>query len=212
MTENFYVYEHWRLDRDECFYVGKGKGGRAFSNKVRNRHWHAIVAKLGRIGSAMEVRMVHMGMAEAEALKLEVERIAFWRVAGVDIVNMTAGGDGLKNPTQAVRDRISASQKKRFEAPEARLRVSLQNRGRVTSEETKEKLRISSTGMRHSDETKSKLKIFAKKRGVSAACRAAQKAAVTGKKRAPFSDETRAKMSAASVAREARKRLERMEA
>lgn len=24
MKNNFYVYEHWRLDKDECFYVGKG--------------------------------------------------------------------------------------------------------------------------------------------------------------------------------------------
>lgn len=29
MKNNFYVYEHWRLDRDECFYVGKGTGKRA---------------------------------------------------------------------------------------------------------------------------------------------------------------------------------------
>ena len=26
----FYVYKHWRLDRDECFYVGKESGCRAY--------------------------------------------------------------------------------------------------------------------------------------------------------------------------------------
>ena len=25
----FYVYEHWRPDKDTCFWVGKGKGDRA---------------------------------------------------------------------------------------------------------------------------------------------------------------------------------------
>ena len=38
----FYVYEHWRPDRDECFYVGKGKGGRANVMYGRNRHHEAV--------------------------------------------------------------------------------------------------------------------------------------------------------------------------
>jgi len=29
----YYVYEHWRPDKDICFYVGKGKGSRANSWK-----------------------------------------------------------------------------------------------------------------------------------------------------------------------------------
>ena len=92
---NFYVYEHWRLDRDECFYVGKGRAGRAYSMKNRNRHHQAIVAKLSRIGSAIEVRMVATGLAEADAFALEVERISFWREAGVDLTNVTNGGEGI---------------------------------------------------------------------------------------------------------------------
>jgi group I intron endonuclease len=91
----FYVYEHWRLDRDECFYVGKGRGGRAYSMKNRNRHHQAIVAKLGRIGSAFEVRMVSTGFSEHDAFELEKERIAFWRSAGSDLTNLTIGGEGV---------------------------------------------------------------------------------------------------------------------
>lgn len=33
----YYVYEHWRLDKDECFYVGKGRGNRAYKMRDRNR-------------------------------------------------------------------------------------------------------------------------------------------------------------------------------
>ena len=91
----FYVYEHWRLDRDECFYVGKGKGSRAYSVKDRNRHHKAICAKLSREGFAMEVRMVATGLSEEEAFSLERDRIKFWRDAGIDLVNLTDGGEGL---------------------------------------------------------------------------------------------------------------------
>ena len=92
---SFYVYEHWRLDRDECFYVGKGKGNRAYSTKDRNRHHKAICAKLSREGFAMEIRMVATGLSEKEAFFLERDRIKFWRDAGVDLVNLTDGGEGI---------------------------------------------------------------------------------------------------------------------
>lgn len=90
----FYVYEHWRLDRDECFYVGKGKGNRAYNMRDRNAHHRAIMEKLSREGSGMEVRMVATGLTEDEAFALEVERIAFWRAAGADLANKTNGGEG----------------------------------------------------------------------------------------------------------------------
>lgn len=90
----FYVYEHWRLDRDECFYVGKGMKNRAYKMRDRNAHHCAIMAKLSREGSGMEVRMVATGLTEEEAFLLEVDRIAFWRKAGADLANLTNGGEG----------------------------------------------------------------------------------------------------------------------
>lgn len=91
----FYVYEHWRLDRDECFYVGKGMKNRAYKMRDRNAHHRAIMAKLSREGSGMEVRMVATGLTEDEAFALEVKRIAFWREAGADLANQTHGGEGV---------------------------------------------------------------------------------------------------------------------
>jgi hypothetical protein len=91
---NFYVYEHWRLDRDECFYVGKGSGRRAYSMDKRNRHHKAICNKLSRENSAFEVRIVSCGLSEEEAFTLEKERIQFWKSTGVDLCNMTLGGEG----------------------------------------------------------------------------------------------------------------------
>jgi hypothetical protein len=96
LNENkFYVYEHWRPDRDECFYVGKGKGRRANNLDNRNIFHKAIQGKLARLGMAVEVRMVQVGLSEGDAFALEIERIAFWRAARADLANVTDGGEGM---------------------------------------------------------------------------------------------------------------------
>jgi hypothetical protein len=92
----FYVYEHWRLDRDECFYVGKGSGRRAYNMVHRNAHHKAIQSKLNRIGFAIEIRIVACGLNEQEAFALECERIKFWNELGSDLANRTYGGEGVR--------------------------------------------------------------------------------------------------------------------
>lgn len=103
MWGKFYVYEHVRPDRDEVFYVGKGNGRRANEMNGRNRHHKAIQAKLSRLGMAVEVRMVAMGMDEEYAFALEIERIAFWRADGADLTNISGGGEGSSNPSEKTR-------------------------------------------------------------------------------------------------------------
>jgi hypothetical protein len=102
----FYVYEHWRPDRDECFYVGKGKGGRANKMRDRNLHHRAIVKKLSAMGMAVEVRMVATGLDEETAFGIEKQRIAFWRAAGIDLANKTDGGDGVSGLPAHNRRRV----------------------------------------------------------------------------------------------------------
>jgi len=201
----FYVYEHWRPDTGVCFYVGKGKDKRAWDMKnMRNRHHMAITSKLTSLGMCVDVRIVMDKLSEDTAFNLEIDRIALYGIE--NLANMTAGGDGLKNPSQETREKISKSQKARFARPGEFEKLSSQREGRVTSEETKKKLSLASKGRAHSSETKEKMREYAKVRGISEATRAAQKAAVTGKKRAPFSDETRKKMSEAAKLRELHKK------
>ena len=90
----FYVYEHWRPDTDVCFYVGKGSGKRAWGSRNRNKFHVNVVKKLTKLGMCVEVRMVASGLIEAQAFALEIERIAFWRALGVELVNATLGGEG----------------------------------------------------------------------------------------------------------------------
>lgn len=102
----YYVYEHWRLDRDECFYVGKGKGGRAYKMRDRNRFHTAIVQKIQRDGFAVEVKIVSFGLTEEDAFALEKERISFWRNAGADLANATNGGDGVSGLKMSAEARL----------------------------------------------------------------------------------------------------------
>lgn len=145
MKSNFYVYEHWRLDRDECFYVGKGHGNRAYDmRRGRNRHHKAIVAKMHRIGSSVEVRIVADGLVEAEAFQIERERIKFWRNAGADLANLTDGGEGTvgfkmsnetkaklseisKNMPQEQRDKIAAAARNISDETRAKMSVAKKN-------------------------------------------------------------------------------------
>jgi hypothetical protein len=185
---NFYVYEHWRLDRDECFYVGKGKGGRAYKMRERNAHHQAIMAKLSREGSGMEVRMVATGLTEGDAFSLEIERIAFWRGYGIDLANHTNGGDGVsglkmsdeskakmsaakkgiagnvtmlgKKHSEETKAKMSSAHKGVKKSPEHAAKVGLRHKGKTfaVSQETKNKISLAHKGRKHSEESIEKMK------------------------------------------------------
>jgi hypothetical protein len=205
----FYVYEHWRPDTGVCFYVGKGKGKRAWDMKsMRNRHHMAVTSKLISLGLCVDVRIIIDNVSEQTALNLEIDRIAMFGMENLS--NQTSGGDGLRDPSPEIRAKISKSQKARFARPGEFEKSSAQRKGRVTSEETKKKLSAALKGKKHTYETIKKIKEAAKSRGVSDATRLAQKAAITGKKRAPFTKKTREKMALAAKLREQRKKDERV--
>lgn len=91
----FYVYEHWRPDKQACFYVGQGYGWRARELIAgRNKHYRNIVNKLLRLGMSVEIRIVSNNLTKLEACNAERDRILYWRSQGVELVNQTDGGDG----------------------------------------------------------------------------------------------------------------------
>lgn len=172
MTDRiFYIYEHWRPDKDTCFYVGKGYGRRASKLSGRNIHHQRIQAKLARLGMCVEVRLVADCLTETEAFDLEIERIAFWRDQGISLSNLTDGGEGLSNPAIEVRAKMSRSSLKKWEKPGFR-------------EEFCEKLRA---GMIKNNSAE---KTAAKRRGRKAAPGVGEKiaAALRGRKRPETSE------------------------
>lgn len=92
-TPIYYVYEHYKPNCDEPFYVGKGADRRAYSLCARNKWWHNIVNKHG-----FEVRFVAENLSEMDAFWLENMCINGWGRASLKdgpLVNMTDGGDGM---------------------------------------------------------------------------------------------------------------------
>lgn len=103
---DYYVYEHIRLDNNQCFYVGKGHGKRC-DYKSRNEHHDRIVEKYG-----MKVKIIAENLSESEAYEIEQQVIAYYVFVlgfGIDIIgynnnpnenghltNHTFGGDGSK--------------------------------------------------------------------------------------------------------------------
>lgn len=204
----FYVYEHWRPDKNICFYVGKGKNKRAWDMKnMRNPHFKSVVSKLLSIGLCVDVRIIAKELTNEEAIDLEKKTIAFYGVK--NLTNLTEGGDGMANPTEETRNKISKSQKLRFSRPEEYEKMLARLKNRIVSEDTKIKLSIAGKGRKHTEESIEKMKNSAKNRTIPLHVREAQKKAVTGKKRKPFSLETIKKMKIAAKKREQIKREQR---
>ena len=197
-TSIFYVYEHWRLDRDECFYVGKGKGGRAYKMRDRNAHHKAIMDKLSREGSGVEVRMVATGMTEDEAFALEVERITFWREAGVDIANRTNGGDGVSGlkMSDAAKTKMAAAKIGKKQDPEQVVRRIAPLIGRKQPRHAVEICAQKRRGKKLSDEHRAKLSAAHTGKVMSDAAKASLSAANKGK---PWSEKRRAAEDARRV-------------
>lgn len=210
----FYVYEHWRPDRDEPFYVGKGKGRRANIMGDRNSHHKAIQKKLHKLGMGVEVRIIASGLSEKEAFDFEIRQIAMWRSYGIDLANKTKGGEGFEHK-DAAKIKISLARKGKPLSIEHRKKLSLAKIGKKQSIEIVKKRSLKlignqwNKGRKISEETKKKISknslgnSFAKGRVRSEEHRRAISSAHTGKK---ISEETREKMRIAAKIREERKR------
>ena len=81
INDLFYVYAHY--SGDACFYIGKGKNGRAWEANAssRNEHWWAYVSKLKSDGMGYDVKIVSAGLTEEEALAVEAALIRVRRPA-----------------------------------------------------------------------------------------------------------------------------------
>jgi hypothetical protein len=86
----YYVYQHKKADTNEIFYVGKGKGRRAFLCSKRNPYWQNIVAKHG-----FNVEIIVDNIDEELSFLVEMETIDAYKKRGITLSNMTDGGEGV---------------------------------------------------------------------------------------------------------------------
>jgi hypothetical protein len=106
------VYQHRRKDNNKVFYVGIGKHEkRAFDKTRRYKPWKDFVKN-----HEYTVEITHKDIIWEEACAIEKYLISFYgrRDLGLgDLVNMTDGGEGIKNLSEFSRSKM-ASQKGKF--------------------------------------------------------------------------------------------------
>lgn len=124
------------------------------------------------------------------------------KAGGADLVNSTAGGEGLTDPSPETRARIGAISKGRRHTAETRARLSLSHRGHPVSAETRAKIAEANRRRIISLETRQKMSISGRERVLgrqrSFATRIKIALAHTGKR---HTLETRAKLSAIGLLR-----------
>ena len=103
-ANRFYVYIHTRNDTDEVFYVGKGSGKRAWKKRSYNKWWTRVSEKHG-----YRVKIIQRNMSEDDAFLLEMWLIAKFRHEGVDLCNMTDGGEGSSGVIASNRKSVCCS-------------------------------------------------------------------------------------------------------
>lgn len=105
---NYYVYTHHK-PCGEIFYVGMGKGKRAWSVCDRNNLWRKIVLKYGN----HTVKIIKQNLSHSDAIELEKNLIS--KYGRIDIStgtlsNLTNGGDGgvvgLKQSKETIEKRV----------------------------------------------------------------------------------------------------------
>lgn len=141
------LYQHRRLDTNQVFYVGIGKGKRAYSIHNRNKHWNRIVSKYGY---SVEILETNLSWEKAQAL--EIGLIAMYGRRDLDtgsLVNMSDGGEGCYGM-------IHLEQTKK--------KISDSHKGKILSNSHKEKLRIAQKGKTFSVEVKNKMSEKRKKK------------------------------------------------
>jgi len=112
MQNNFYVYAHQRKDNGRCFYIGKGKGKRAFNTKGRNQHWNNVVNKADGFNTVILVNNI------PEELAFKLEQSFIDQIGLENLCNQREGGDGGWTCSEEQKAIISKANKGRKHSQE----------------------------------------------------------------------------------------------
>ena len=135
--DKYYVYVHLNPNTKEVFYVGIGKGNRAWNQWAgRNKFWENYVNKYG-----FEVELISENLTRKQAEKIEISLIADLGRRQIDeggtLVNRSSGGEGSTGytHTEEFKQKMSEDRKGKCTRKEKQL-----------SKETKEKISKSLVG------------------------------------------------------------------
>ena len=135
----YYVYLHRRATDNKVFYVGKGKGRRAWNFNNRNQHWTNVKNKHGVI-----VDIVFDELTEEQSLQIEKDTILEFTYFGYPLTNKSSGGESpvfSEESREKMRNRP-----KRIKTQDEIDRIANFHKGRKRSEETCERISKSLKG------------------------------------------------------------------
>jgi group I intron endonuclease len=145
----YYVYQWIRLDTNEVFYVGKGKGERAYeyNPKRRGTYFNRVINKVGI--ENVVVSILHENITEKLALEYEIYYIHLYDFEyEYSLTNMTVGGDGgggykhtEESKNKQSKANIEWQSKKTVEEKVESLRKRKENWNKRTDEEKAEAFR-----------------------------------------------------------------------
>jgi hypothetical protein len=158
----YWVYAHFTADTDSVFYIGKGVTGRCSSKRSRSNFWKNIATKHGWYFVILFRGTEDQCIAEEKRL---IKKIGRRDLDLGPLVNLTDGGDGLKNPSAFTRSLMSAAKlgkpmsyagkearRGKHASADTRLKMRQSHLGKIRSKEHCENLRI-----KRSDETKKRI-------------------------------------------------------
>ena len=103
----YYVYVHRRASDNSVFYVGKGKGCRAWQSSGRSNFWVKTKLKHGIV-----IELVLQGLSEDQAFFNEIQFIKWFgrrnNFTGC-LVNLTDGGEGCSGAVASDKSKLATS-------------------------------------------------------------------------------------------------------
>lgn len=183
VAKEYCNYIHCRPN-GEPFYVGKAtidkrhRTNRPFMFSHRNNLHKKIVAKYGKENIQV---FVFPCSTEQEALDAEIQHIAQFRSEGLQLANLTDGGEGMSGfkLSEESKAKLSAIRKGRKPTEETRAKLSAARIGKPSPVK----------GRKHTDEAKANMSAFQKGRKKSEEHKAKIAAAHIGKKMGPHTEE-----------------------
>lgn len=136
------VYEHWRPDSNECFYVGASLVGESRANKYdsRNPDYGKVLSELQERGLNPYTKLIWTDLEDDCTGTYEKIRISYQRsIVGKSLTNIGRGGFGIDLEwTEELKDRhkkgcLTAGSKPAVKQRRSKAQLAAQNKPEVNS-------------------------------------------------------------------------------